>query len=72
MQNVDLRNKSYKYFLVKNKNGAARKIIFDLFFQLKFFLVFFFKFLNIVCLDQIQKSHIFYKEKLQSLTPKVL
>ena len=68
MQNVDLRNKSYKQFLVKNKSGAARKkIIFDFLFQLKFFFVFFFKLLNIVCLDQIQKSHIFYKEKLQSL-----
>ena len=65
MQNVDLRNKSYKQFLVKNESGAARKkIIFDFFFQLKFFLVFIFKFLNIVCLDQIQKSHIFYKKKL--------
>ena len=68
MQNVDLRNKSYKQFLVKNESRAARKkMIFDFFFQLKFFLVFFFKFLNIICLDQIQKSHIFYKEKLQSL-----
>ena len=68
MQNVDLRNKNYKQFLVKNKSGATRKeLIFDSFFQLKFFLVFFFKFLNIICLDQIQKSHIFYKEKLQSL-----
>ena len=68
MQNVDLRNKSYKQFLVKNKSGAAKFFIFfDFFFQLKFFLVFFFKFLNIVCLDHIQKSHIFYKEKLQSL-----
>ena len=61
MQNFDLRNKSYKQFLVKNESGATRKkIIFDSFFQLKIFLVFFFKFLNIVCLDQIQKSHIFY------------
>ena len=68
MQHVDLRNKSYKQILVINESGAARKkIIFDFFFQLKFFLVFFFKFLNIICLDQIQKSHIFYKEKLQSL-----
>ena len=25
MQNVDLRNKSYKQFLVKNKSRAARK-----------------------------------------------
>ena len=55
MQNVDLRDKSYKQFLIKNKSGAARKkIIFDFFFQLNFF-VFFFKFLNIVCHDQIQK-----------------
>ena len=69
MQNADLRNKSYNQILVKNKSGAARKqFIFYFFFQLKFFLVFFFfKFLKIVCLDQIQKSHIFYKKKLQSL-----
>ena len=65
MQNVDLRNKSYKQFLVKNKNGVAKKkFIFDFFFQLNFFSVFFFRFLNIVCRDQIQKSHIFYKKKL--------
>ena len=65
MQNVDLRNKSYKQFLVKNESGAARKkIIFDIFFQLNYFSVFFFKFLKIVCPDQIQKSHIFYKKKL--------
>ena len=68
MQNVDLRNKSYKHFSIKNKTRAARKkIIFHFFFQLKIFLVFFFKFLNILCLDQVQKSHIFYKKKLQSL-----
>ena len=68
MQNVDLRNQSYKQFLIKNENGATRKkIIFDFFYQLNFFLVFF-KFLNIVGLDQIQKSHTFYKKKLQSLT----
>ena len=69
MQHVDLRNESYKQFLVKNESRAARKkIIFDFFFQLNFFfLCFFFNFLNIVCLDQIQKSNIFYKEKLQSL-----
>ena len=66
MQNVNLRNKSYKQFLVKNESGAAKKkIIFDFFFQLKFVLIFFFKFQ--VCLDQIQKSHVFYKKKLQSL-----
>ena len=68
MQNDNLRKNSYKQFLVKNENGAARKkIIFDFFFQLKFFLAFFFKFLNIVCPGLIQKSHIFYKKKLQSL-----
>ena len=65
MQNDDLGNKSYKQFLVKNESGAARKkIIFDFYFELKFSLVFSFKFLNLVCLDQIQKSHIFYKKKL--------
>ena len=65
MQNVDLRNKSYKQFLVKNKSGVARKkIIFDFFFHLNFISVFFLKFLNIVCPDQIQKSHILYKKKL--------
>ena len=39
MQNVDLRNKSYKQFLVKNESGVARIFIFfDFFFQLNFFL----------------------------------
>ena len=65
MQNDDLGNKSYKQFLVKNKSGAARKkIISNFFFELNFFFVFSFKFLNIVCPDQIQKSYIFYKKKL--------
>ena len=59
VQNVDLRKRSYKEFLVKYESEVARKkYIFDLFLQLKIFLVFFFKFLNIVYLDQIQKSHI--------------
>ena len=38
MQNVDLSNKSYKQFFVKNESGAATKtFLFDFFFQLKFF-----------------------------------
>ena len=65
MQHDDLRNKSYKQFLVKNESGAARKkIIFDFSLKLNFFSVLSFKFLNIVCPDQIQKSYIFYKKKL--------
>ena len=44
-----------------------KKIIFDLFFQLNSFLVFFLRFLNIVCPNRIQKSHLFYKKKLQNL-----
>ena len=65
MQHDDLRNKSYKQFLVKNESGAARKKnIFDFFLKLNFFSVLSFKFLNIVCPDQIQKSYIFYKKKL--------
>ena len=65
MLNDDLRNKSYKQIFVKNESGAPRKkIIFDFCFELKFFLVFSFKFLKIVCLDRIQKSYIFYKKKL--------
>ena len=65
VQNVDLKNKSCKQFLVKNKSGATRKnFFFDFFFQLNFFSVFFFKFLNIVCPDRIQKSHMFNKKKL--------
>ena len=65
MQNVDLRNKSYKQFLVKNESGATRKKkkIYS-FFQLNFLIVFFFKFLNIVCPDEIQKSYMFNKKKL--------
>ena len=64
MQNNDLGNKSYKQFLVKNKSGVARKkIIFYFFFKLKFLSVFSLKFLNMVCIDQIQKSYIFYTKK---------
>ena len=38
LQKVDLRNKSYKQFLIKNEKGAiTKKIIFDIFFQLDFF-----------------------------------
>ena len=65
MQNVDLRNKSYKQVLVKNESRAARKnFFFYSYFQLNFFSVFFFKFLNIVCPDQIQKSHMLNKKYL--------
>ena len=32
MQNVDLRNKSCKQFLVKNESGAVRKKLFLTFF----------------------------------------
>ena len=57
MQNIDLRNKSYKQFLVKNKSGATRKKKkFDFFFQLNFFSIFFFNFLIIIYLNQIQKK----------------
>ena len=43
----------------ENKSGATRKIlIFD-----SFFIVFYFRFLNIVCPNQIQKSCSFYREK---------
>ena len=38
MQNVDLRNKSYKQFLIKNKSGAVRKIE-ECSSTLEFFLV---------------------------------
>ena len=42
MQNVDLRNKNYKQFLVKNESEAAKKkFIFDFFFHLNFDSVFF-------------------------------
>ena len=38
MLNIDLRNKSYKQFFVKNETRVAReKFIFDFFFQLKIF-----------------------------------
>ena len=39
VQNIDLRNKSYKQFLVKKETGAARKILFLTFFSIKFFFV---------------------------------
>ena len=48
MQNVDLRNKSYKQFLIKNENRAARKkIIFDFFFSIEF----------LFCLLQVSKHN---------------
>ena len=37
MQNVDLRNESYKQFLVKNKSGATRKKKKLTFFSIEFF-----------------------------------
>ena len=37
MQNVDLRNKSYKQFLVKNESGAARIFLFLTFFSIEIF-----------------------------------
>ena len=51
----------------KNKIEATRKeYYFLLLFPIEIFLVFFFRFLNMVCLDQIQKSHSFYEKKLQN------
>ena len=52
----------------KNKTRAAQKnkLFLTFFFHLKNLFIFY-RFLNIVCLDQIQKSHLFYKKKLQSL-----
>ena len=67
MQNVDLRNKSYKPFLVKSKSRVVRKIIIKFFFSIEIKIFFFFKFLKIVSPDKSQKSHSFYKRKLQSL-----
>ena len=37
MQNVDLRIKSYKQFLVKHKSGAAKKNFSLIFFTIEFF-----------------------------------
>ena len=50
------------------KLGQLEKYIyFGLLFPTEVFFIFFFKFLNIVCPNWIQKLHSFYKEKLQSL-----
>ena len=49
----------------KNKSGIPRKKLFLTFFSIEIlFFVFFFKFLNIICPNQIQESHSFYKKKL--------
>ena len=57
-----------RYTGVKGKNiGAARKYSSFDFFQLKISFVFFFGFVNILCPYHIQKSHSFYKKKLQRL-----
>ena len=50
----------------KTKLGWLEKNLFLTFFQIDFFLVFF-KFLNAVCPDWIQKSQSSYKKNLQSL-----
>ena len=47
--------------------GQLEKFNFDFFFQLKIYFVFFFRILNIVHPDWIQKSYSFYKKKLQNL-----
>ena len=44
---------------------VEKNVILNIFF-LKFFSVFSFKFLNMVCANQNQKSYIVYKEKLYS------
>ena len=52
------------------KLGQFKKLFFfTVFFQLKTFFLFSFKFLNIVCPNQIQLSHSFYKkqEKIANL-----
>ena len=68
MQNVDLKKiKAINSFWSKTKVGQLEKKLFLIFFSIEIFLNFIFKFLKIVCFDQIQKSHTFYKEKLQSL-----
>ena len=66
MQKVNLKNKSYKQFLVKNESGAIiqKKLSLIIFFQLKLFLVYVFKLLYIVSCDWNQKSYSFYKKKL--------
>ena len=52
MENVDLRNTSYKQVLVENGSGEGRKNCFlYCVFQLNFFSVMFFTFLNKVCPD---------------------
>ena len=65
MENVDLRNKSYKQVLVENESGEARKNWFlYCVFLLIFFSIILFTFVNKVCPDQIQKSHMFNKKEL--------
>ena len=65
---IDLRNKSYKHFLVINKSGVVTKKIIFYFVSIQNFLVFFFKSLNRESLDHSHKAHTFYKKKLQSLS----
>ena len=63
-QNDDLGKKSYTQFLIKNESILVEETFIDDFFsELKFFIVSSFKFQNIICSDQIQKSYIFYKRK---------
>ena len=51
-------------FWSKMKVGQLEENLFLTFFGIEIFFVFSFKFLKVVCLDQIQKPYIFYKKKL--------
>ena len=54
MQNDDLGKKSYTQFSVKNESALVEeKFIDDFLFELKFFSISSFKFLNIICSDKI-------------------
>ena len=59
MQKVDLRNKSFKQLLIKNQSGVVttkknKKLTF---FSIEIsFLLYFFRFINILCPDRSQKS----------------
>ena len=57
----------YMHANTKNEIQASKNFFVFEFFILIDYFNFLIKFLKIVCLDQSQRPHLFYKKKLQSL-----
>ena len=65
MQNMDLRIKNYKQFVVEIESGATKKIfIFEFSFQLNFVFCLLLQVLNIVCHAKDSKVTHILQEKI--------